>query len=285
MTSVTITLVGSNGDEIELADSGDYVLTTGVQGFGIPATAVRIDESAGDGGVWRHTKRGVRDLDLPLAILGTDRADVETKLRRLARLLQTTAGPTIIRADYSDGESLFLEAHYVGGAETQFGDDANGVYCRWLLQMQAPQPYWQTLNEQSFTVSSGNTGRGLLPNLAKLRVSSSQTLGVVNVNNQGDVSIHPRYVVRGPVTGLTIANGSQAFGFSEPIPAGATYTVDAETREVLNDEGENIYRLLNAAPKFFSLPPGESAVSIVGTESDENTQITVYYSPRYEVIH
>ena len=285
MVDVTISLVGSNGDTITLADEGDYVLATGVRGFGIPSTSVRIDDSAGNGGTWRHTKRGIRDLDLPIVILGTDRADVETKLRRLARLLQDTNGPTKLVANYSDGSSVFLEAHYVGGAETQFGEDAKNTLCRWVIQMQAPQPYWQTSTESSFSVTTGNTGRGLLPQLSKLKVSSSQTLGVVNVTNAGDVAIQPRYVLRGPVADLTISNGTQGFSFSAAIPAGATYTVDTSTGEVLNDSGVNIYNLLNAAPKFFALPPGNSTISINGTGADANTQVTVYYSPRYEVIH
>jgi hypothetical protein len=285
MVDVTISLVGSNGDTITLADNSDFVLTAGVTGFGIPSTAVRIDDSAGDGGVWRHTKRGVRELDLPLAILGTDRSDVETKLRRLSRLLQTTNGPTKIRADYSNGDSLFLEAHYVGGAETQFGEDANGVFCRWVLQMQAPQPYWQTSTEASFSIGNGSTGRGLLPQLTKLKVSSSQTLGVVTVNNQGDVKIQPRWVVRGPVTSLLISDGTYSFGFTNPIPAGISYTIDTATGEVVDDSGTNAYSKLTAAPKLFGLAPGISNITVTGTDSTPDTQVVCYYSPRYEVIH
>ena len=285
MTTVTITLVGSNGDAIELANNSDYVLAAGASGFGIPATSVRIDDSAGDGGVWRHTKRGVRDLDLPIVVFGSDREDVEAKLRRLSRLLQTTNGPTKIRADYSNGESLFLEAHYVGGAETQFGSNATGMFCRWLLQMQAPQPYWQTSYESSFNINNGSTGRGLLPQLTKLRVSSSETLGVVTVNNAGDVPVQPRWVIRGPVTNLVVTNGSQSFSFPDPILPGRTYTVDTATKEVFNDEGENVYALLGTAPKLFALPPGTTTVSITGIDSTPDTQVTCYYSPRYEVIH
>lgn len=285
MVNVTISLVGSNGDTIELADDGDFVLTTGVTGFGIPTTAVRIDDSAGDGGTWRHTKRGVRDLDLPLTILGTDRADVETKLRRLARLLQTTSGATKVVADYSNGDSLFLEAHYVGGAETQFGSDATGYFCRWVIQMQAPQPYWQTSTESSFNIGSGSSGRGLLPKLTKLKVSSSQTLGVVTVDNEGDVSIQPRWVVRGPVAGLFISDGTYSFGFTDPVPAGVSYTVDTATGEVFDDAGQNVYSKLSAAPKLFALPPGVSTISVLGTDSTADTAVTCYYSPRYEVIH
>ncbi len=285
MTSVVISLVGSNGDTIELADDGDFVLASGVTGFGIPSTAVRIDDSAGDGGVWRHTKRGVRDLDLPIVILGTGRGDVETKLRRLAKLLQDTNGPTRIVANYGDGTSVYLKAHYTGGAETQFGSDANSFFCRWVVQMQAPQPYWQTSESESFTVTAGNTGRGLLPQLTKMKVSSSQALGVVNVNNIGDVDVFPVWVIRGPVSGVTIATGNQSFGFPATIPTGTSYTVDTATGTVTNDLGSNIYNLLGPAPKLFSLKPGTTAVSVIGTEADANTQITCYYSPRYEVIH
>lgn len=284
MVNVSISLVGSNGDTIDLLDSGDYVLLTGVGGFGIPATAVRIDDSSGDGGVWRHTKKGVRDLDLPIAILGTSEADVQTKLRRLSRLLQTTNGPTKIVANYHDS-SLFLEAHYVGGAETQFGSDANGFFCRWVLQMQAPQPYWQTTLQESFNIGAGSSGRGLLPQLTKLRVSSSQTLGVVTVDNEGDVVIYPKWVIQGPVTDLVISNGSQSFSFPAEILAGRTYTVDTGTGEVFNENDENIYHLLGTAPKLFGIAPGINGISVTGTNSSPDTQITCYYSPRYEVVH
>lgn len=285
MVDVTISLVGSNGDTIEFADNGDFVLATGVHGFGIPATSVRIDDSAGDGGRWRHTKRGVRDLDLPIVVLGTSRADVETKLRRLARLLQTNNGATKLVANYTDGSSLFLEAHYVGGAETQFGSDATSYFCRWVIQMQAPQPYWESLTEQSFTVGSGNTGRGLLPELTKLRVSSSQTLGVVQVNNEGDVAIYPRWTIRGPITNLVISNGKLSFGFTDPILSGQTYTVDTATSEVYDETGANKYSLLSTAPKLFPLEPGDSTIEVIGIESSPDTRIACYYSPRYEVIH
>jgi len=285
MVDVTISLVGANGDTIELADNGDFVLTTGVTGFGIPTTNVRIDASAGPGGVWRFTKRGIRDLDLPIVVLGTDRVDVETKLRRLARLLQDASGPTKIVANYSDGSSVFLEAHYVGGAETQFGSDATNFFCRWVIQMQAPQPFWESGTSESFSVTTGNTGRGLLPHLTNLRVSSSQTLGVVTVNNAGDVPTQPVWVIRGPVNDLTISNGTQSFSFNTPIASGSIITVDTGAGTVVNESGVNVYSRLNAAPKLFSLPPGSTSVSVNGTGADANTAITCYYSPRYEVVH
>lgn len=285
MVDVTISLVGANGDTIELADNGDFVLTTGVTGFGIPATNVRIDPSAGPGGVWRFTKRGVRDLDLPIVVLGTDRVDVETKLRRLARLLQDNDGATKIVANYSDGSSVFLEAHYVGGAETQFGSDATNFFCRWVIQMQAPQPYWATVTSQSFTVGSGSTGRGLLPQLTKLKVSSSQALGVVNVNNPGDVPTYPVWTLRGPMDYATVTDGTQTFTYNAAIAAGETITINTESGEVTDNLGANKYANMGAAPKLFPLAPGLTSLNISGTGATSSTVITCFYSPRYEIIH
>ena len=121
MVNVNYSLVGANGDEITF-DYSEFILNQNFVGFGIPPAQVRIENSAGDGGVFRHSKRGVRDVDLPITVLGTDRNDVQTKLRRLSRLLQDTSGPTKIKATYSSGESLTLDAHYVGGAESQWGN-------------------------------------------------------------------------------------------------------------------------------------------------------------------
>lgn len=285
MVDVSISLIGSNGDTIILAEDGDFVLVTGVTGFGIPATMVRIDDSAGNGGVWRHTKRGVRDIDLPIVILGSSREDVEAKLRRLARLLQDRNGATRIQANYTNGDSLYLEAHYVGGAETQFGDEANIFYCRWVVQMQAPQPYWESASKQSFTVTAGNTGRGLLPQLSKMKVSSSQTLGLVSVNSTADVDVYPVWTIRGPIQSLGISNGSESFAFTVDIAAGETITIDTETNQVTDQTGANRYPILAAAPKFFPFAPGRSTIEVTGLSTTSATSISCNYALRYEVIH
>lgn len=285
MTDVTISLVGSNGDTIALANDGDYVLLTGARGFGMPSSEVRIDASTGDGGVWRSSRRGVRDLDLPIAILGTSRDDVETKLRRLARLLQDTSGATRIVATYSTGTSVYLDAHFTGGAETQFGDDAGLNWCRWVVTLQAPQPYWKTGSESSFSFGSGNTGRGLLPKLTKLRVSSSQTLGLVTVNNVGDVPAYPRWVIKGPVTNLRITDGTRSFGFPGTILQGKTYTIDTLNATVVDEQGSNLYAELGTAPKLFTLLPGTQSIEVTGDEATADTEVVCYYSPRYEVVH
>lgn len=284
MVSVNYSLVGSNGDTIEF-DYSNYVLNPDFMGFGIPPAEVRIEPSAGDGGVFRHSKKGIRTIDMSVTILGTDRADVQTKLRRLSRLLQDTSGPTQVVANYSDGSSLILEAHYVGGAESQWGSDAGLIWNRWALSFQCPSPYWESGTTEEFSVTTGNTGRGLLPQLSKLKLTSSQVFGVITVDNAGDVPAYPTWYFRGPLSSLTVTNGTQSFGFDVDILDGETITVNTETGEVTDDSGANRYADLTAAPKLFRIPPGESSISINAVAANANAEARLEYSPLYEVVH
>lgn len=284
MVSVNYALVGANGDEI-VFDYQNYVLNTDFTGFNIPPALVRIENSAGDGGVFRHAKRGVRTLDLPVTVIGADRGDVQTKLRRLGKLTQNVTGPLTLEARYSNGETLRLLTYYTGGAEGQWGSSAGMIWARWTLSLQAPQPYWESAALEQFTVTRGSTGRGLLPQFSKLRISSSQAIGTVLIDNTGDVPMFPTYRIIGPITGLSISSNGSSFGFTDPIPAGETIFVNTETGEVTDGDGNNVYALLTPAPKLFRIPVGESAILINGTDVTEDTRVDVYFRKRYEVVH
>jgi hypothetical protein len=230
MTHINYSLLGANGDQIDF-DSTNYVLNPGFLGFGIAPTQVRIEESAGDGGLWRNTKKGIRDIDLPITVLGTSRDDVQAKLRRLSRLIQDGYGPTTLLASYNGGseESLSLEIHYVGGAEGSWGPNEGMTWATSLFSFQAPSPFWKTSETEDFTVGTGNTGRGLLPQLTKLKVSSSQTLGVITVTNSGDVPAYPIWRVRGPIEDFFVSDGTSSFGFNAEVFTGETITIDTAT--------------------------------------------------------
>lgn len=284
MVDVTFSLLGANGDTIAF-DNENFILNPGMTGFGIAPTSVRIDPSAGDGGVWRHTKRGVRSIDLPITVVGADRNEVQEKLRRLARLTQDSSGATRLIASYSDGKNLYLDIHYTGGAESQWGEDEGMEWCRWALSFKAPTPYWESTSTESFTVRTGNIGRGLLPQLSKLKVSSSSSLGTVTVVSSADVPVFPKWTITGPVRDFTAASGNLSFSISGLVASGVTIYVDTETGTVTDDSGSNKYALLAPAPKLFPLQPGTTTIEITGLETTLDTRIVCEYALSYEVIH
>jgi hypothetical protein len=255
-------------------------------GFNIPAAEVRIENSAGDGGVFRHAKRGVRTMDIPLTVIGSSRDDVQTKLRRLGKLTQNIFGPLTLRATYSDGTSLDLKTYYTGGAEGQWGDNAGLTYAQWTLSLKAPQPYWQSTTVEQFTVRRGATGRGLLPKLTKLRISSSQSIGAILINNTGDVAMYPTYKILGPIDDLVVRSDTgQEFSFNVDLAAGEVININTETGQVTDDEGVNRYEDLNPAPKLFRIPVGESTVFVNGINVNDDTSVDLFYQLRFEVVH
>ena len=281
---MSYSLTGANGDVITF-DNSTYVLNPSLIGLGIPPTSVRIDESSRDGGVWRNTRRAVRNIDLPVTVLGSSATDVESKLRRLSRLTQDTLGATVLTA-IRDSGNLTMELHYTGGAELEYGGDSAGAtWAKLVLSFQAPQPFWESADEESFSITSGSTGRGLLPQLSKLRVSSSKSLGIIDVDNTSDVAVFPVYEVAGPITDLIVSNGTESWGFNVTIAEGDAVEVDTEAGTVTGIDGVNLYSILNPAPKLFSFPPGQTTITVEGIDTNLNTRVTCRYALRYEVVH
>jgi hypothetical protein len=148
-----------------------------------------------------------------------------------------------------------------------------------------PQPYWQSTDVEQFTITQGVSGRGLLPQLSKLKLSSSQALGTILIDNTGDVAIYPTYRVIGPVTNFSVASNGQSFDFIDEVEEGETIFVNTETGEVYDQDNNNRYDILGSAPKLFRIPVGESALIIEGDDTTDDTRIDVYYALRFEVVH
>jgi len=287
MVNVTLSLVGANGDEVFFTDDGDFVLTAGLSGMGIPSTTVRIDDSAADGGVWRFSKRGIREMDLPVVIFGATRNEVETNLRRLSNLLRDRTGGSILRASYSTGEVWELtQGHYVAGAETTKGDDANMAWTRWVLTMQFANPYWIRQQAESFAVGVPGTGRSLIPDLAEMRLTGSQAIGEIDVENLGDVDAYPVWTFQGPADSVSVTSqDGLSFEYAASIATGSTIIVNTAAGTVVDEDGVNQYSNLSVSPKLFTLPAGNTSVTVEAVGADADTLISLYYQPRKEVVH
>jgi hypothetical protein len=277
MVKLDIILIGGNDDTIHLDGSQGIYLNSGFRGTGIAPTSVRLQNSAGDGGVWRSTRRTQREFDLPLTVLGASREAVEGTLRRLSAALSDRSKAPRLRALYSDGTGPFdIEIHYTGGAETTFGEEAGETFCRWPITVTAPDPYWTSVDSESVFLGTNPDARGLLPKLAALQVKSSQVIGDFAVENSGDVDAYPTWTFRGPADAVTVADPSgKSFSYDAAIAVDETITVDTKIGTVTNQAGVNKYGSLGASPKLFSIPAGRSVVNVSATGTSPGTYTPV----------
>jgi len=284
--ALSMTLTGTNGDTISF-DDDNYVPQVGLMGFGIPSPILRIDPSASNGGSFRFSKRDVREINLPLMILGESREETETKLRRLSYILRDKA---VLAITYENGETWTLDVYLAGGGETQFGATGSDYFCQWDLALQAPQPFWQSTAPFSVSIVSSSATRGLLAgsspkSLAFLRVKSSQAFGTVTVTNTGDVNAPAVWTIKGPSTLTTIQLNGVGFTFNDTITSATTITIDCEAGTVKDQTGANRYSGLGTAPKLFSIPPGDQTLTVSVTGATSDTKVTGTFSSRREVLH
>lgn len=288
MVTAQLTLVGANGDQVTLGTEyqTDYMLGTDVAGLGLTTVNVDIAEGAGDGGVWRRTRRNPRIIDLPILVFGDDRGDLQTKLRRLAQILSDRVGPTKIQVDFGDeSATVYTYGYLIDGGTTTYGADGTQQHCRWVVSLKCPDPYWTSETAISFKIQQNTDVDGLLPYLGELRLTDGQSLGTTTVTNPGEVEAWPVWQITGPCDAFTVTKDGVGFTYTGTIAAGATVTVNTKTGTVTNSSGTNLYANLSAAPKLFSLPSGTNIVTVTATNPTAATLIQCYFNPRHELVY
>lgn len=224
---------------------------------------------------------------MPLTVFGSSATDIEVELRKLARILRDDITDPVLYIVYPSGEERYLTVHYRGGIDPQFGVDSDQrTYAKVPLQLVAPKPYWISNRAQNFSLTVGGS-RGLLLNasLATLQVSSSQAIGSMTLVNEGDVEAWPVWELRGPADSFTATSEiGEVMSYTAPITNDNPITIDTRDKTVLDSTLANKYGSLADAPKLFSIPPGESTISIVMTGATELSRVAFYFNPRYELV-
>jgi hypothetical protein len=188
---------------------------------------------------------------------------------------------------YEDGEVWELTGYYIGGSEGSRGDEETDLFANWVISIQCPDPYWKSQNvEQIILTNSGFSGRSLIPDLAELRVSSSDVIGNVTLNNIGDVEALPTVTFQGPIDTLEIeTSDGRGWSFDETILSTDTIIIDSTNGTVVDDTGANHYGSLGPSPKMLRFPAGLSDLSVVASGATSATIITIAWQIRKEVLH
>jgi hypothetical protein len=267
MSDIIVSITGANGDTIVLgndATEADFVINRAVSGFSMPSVSLRLDEGVADGGVYLSTRRLPRDIDLPITILGDDRADVEEKFRRLGKLLSDRSGATRITITYPDDSEWYTDGYYVSGGNVTYGNSANGQFATLPITFRCPDPYW---TEDSTTTATYTT------------------LGNKTITNSGDIASYPVWTLTGPMTNIEFTSPSgETWKYLASIPTGEIRIIDTYEKTVLTNTGVNKYSDLGPTPNLFAIPAGTPIVNIAGGTFGAGAEISIAFKPRKEVV-
>jgi hypothetical protein len=262
MSNIVITLTGANGQSIVFNESNqDYVIAQGLTGFGMNDLNVRIDESAGDGGRFISSRTITRTIDMPIYILGSSRADVETKYRTLSKILDNKKGAVTIKATYPDTSQWVIEGFRMGGGDVTYGNDSGITYLYTVIEIRAPYPFWRSLTDKTF---------------------SSMTN--YSINNTGDVETYVKWSITGPMSKVTLSNANGTIDYNTSIAVGETLIIDTEKALVYSNTKPNAYGFLDGVPKMFKIPTGTSTITITPVGAGGGSSISGLWNERREVI-
>ncbi|MFE3579394.1 phage tail family protein [Streptomyces vinaceus] len=301
-TNVTITGSNGEGETIALTDFSGRAwpaifLQDGAQGLDMPPMEVFSDTSPNlDGGSFRSTRAAAREILLPLYLYGVDRRTLLRLKRNLTRTLNPKNGYCVLRFTEGDGTSRYITAYYKGGLEGKEGpDDAGFTWCRYGVQMTAFDPWFYGANE---VVAEWKTGAGkvFLKGAGKPFLPMEISRGTITstgvpVSNPGDVECWPVWELVGPIRSFTISNAAgKKFGINKGdgtkdiITGGETLTIDTRPgyKTVRSSTGKNFWPDLDKSPSLFSIPSGESKVSVKMNPGASTAALRLRMLPRYE---
>lgn len=251
----------------------------GVTGLGLPAVNINWLEGAGDGATYRGQRVLPRDIDLPLYIDGGGgHAALQKQLDELSMAL---AGPCKLHFLDDSGVEWETEVVRVGGGNYVYGENTTGNDLFMVITLRAGDPFWTMRKVMRKTLKAGGGSGAFLSNMKKMKVSSSQVIGNVLIENPGTAPAYPVWVVRGPGKNFqaTSPNGER-FRWEGTLASGETLYIDTRTSTVRDGEWSNRYKEMAAAPRLWSVPPGKTTARVSLENTNSNSSVTVEWRPR-----
>lgn len=267
---------GAGAVDLPLFDTHGFVYQPDPKGLGLTQRLVEWAESPAGGGRVKSSRVGMRDAELPVVILGDSSDEVRAMQGQLGRVLSTS--PVLVVA-LDDGGKYRLPFEWVGGGNDSLPFEG-ATELELSITIRCPDPYW--VSDDPVQIGPiGLTGEpvGLLPDLAELQVMGSSAFGDVQVENPGDAEAPVTWMITGPGGPATVELGGRGFVLDTVLEAGESVTVRKGDLgwTVTDQTGASRYADLGPAPKFPSIPVGESTGSVLMTNAGAGSSVAGFF--------
>lgn len=218
-----VQVIGVDGRTYTLTDESfsgpSILLQKGAKGLDAPPFVTHADEyPAIDGGFVRFSRASIREIYLPIKIVGATRDQMMRLKRRFIASLNPKRGMVSLQVtEYTRSGGVWvaelpraISCYYVSGLEGGEGQDGNYHWATYGVVLRAPDPYFHHLTRSIGTFLSYDIIRSFFgaPFLSPDGQAAGAGLALstdpvwtdeVMVHNAGDVESQPRWEIRGPV--------------------------------------------------------------------------------------
>ncbi|WP_157407440.1 phage distal tail protein [Actinomadura atramentaria] len=297
--TATVTWTSRSGVETIISDwRRGFLITAGAKGLGMPQYQLYLRESGAlDGDVVTGVRAKPREIFLPIAVFGADRAEALARRARLAAVLDPLSvnggGEGILSVAEPGAQPRSIRAYYTEGMEgTEGKDEAGWNWAKFGITLHASEPYWQGV-ETSMRWGIGGAEETFLPigPPKYLKVRTAQVIGTsMPISCPGDVRSYPRWTIRGPVaSGARFVNQTLGVSWQLNRALAGTDVVVVDTRPrartiVLNGT-ENLWPSLQPASDLWPLAPGENVVDMEVGGAGDTTSVELSFVPLYKTAY
>lgn len=228
-----------------------------------------------------------RDFSLPILIMDASHDTVLARTRQILKLLNPMLGDGVLRIASGSTERV-LNCRYRDGITSDgTGDQQFSNYIRSVLTFRAADPFFYSKNSQQLIGTQVATIQNFFP-ILPVRIATSSAMLVAILNNAGDVEAWPVTVIQGPATNILIQNitTGKHIQINTGLLDDETLTIDTRprTRSVRDGLGVNRFSAVTPQSAMFSLVKGSNTVSIQITGGNENSRVTITYTPAFLTI-
>lgn len=272
------------------AKSGTEALA-GIVGFGLPNQTNQWFEGAGSGSTYRGSRIDKRTMQVPLWVYAENRSDLTDRLTDLSIALdpfipspEAERGSARMYFGMADDDEWFLDVVRYGTADwARKVDSDDRTYFKTSLGLEAGDAFWTRNRPESFEVRRDTSGvqPTLMPRLAKMRLASGAAFGIQDVENIGDTYAWPVFTITGPTTKVTLIGAKgETLIWNGNLLLGQKLIVDMRANTVVDNLGVNRYDGLDTAPRFWSISPGNSQVTVQADNIQDETTVNAQWWPR-----
>jgi phage-related protein len=253
--------------------------------FAPPASFIADEIPLQAGARVRSAKHQVREVDLPLFLQAADAPSLRTRVRTLLRALDPTRGDGKLRVTPVVGDERELTCRYAGGLELAETQELSGVnWVQAVATFRAWDPYWVSRLAQTVILTPGGSTVPWFP-FFPLALSNDTLVGGFTVTNAGDVEAWPVWTFTGPGVDPVLTNTTTGAVLTLALTLLATDTLTIDTRPgmktVTLQDGTNLFGAVNTASAFWSLLPGDNALTVAYGSTTSASQVQLSYTARY----
>lgn len=276
-------LLSSDTDTLDLNEVMDkglgYQAKTGVTGFGLPPVSVQWLEGAGDGAVFRRRRVLTRDIDIPLEILARDRSHLQ---QLTSRLTLAVAGKCTLTLLDDDGTMWTTDVYRTGGGDYAYGTDTSGEReFETVITFRSSDPYWTSSEAQNRYIGGDQGASPFLTSLMSVPVSASQSIGEIQLDNDGDAEAYPIWEITGPGRNFkAVSPDGEKLAWTGTLLANDRLILDTRSGTVVDQNGNNRYAELGDAPRFWTVKPGLSSATAQLEDISTASKIACSWRPR-----